>query len=66
MYFMPARLPLPPCGTSIIVTAPFTAGTYLMLRATYPNNFGKSLLLPQADPDDDEEDTVRTQEPLTA
>jgi len=42
------------CASNVVLTLPFTVGTGLMLRGTYPENFGSSLLLPEADPDDDD------------
>ena len=44
------------CAANVIVTAPFTLGTWLMLRATYPENFGASILFPTIDPEDEEEE----------
>jgi hypothetical protein len=32
------------CGADLLMMVPFTAGTALMLRASYPDNFGQSLL----------------------
>lgn len=33
------------CGASLLVSAPFAIGAGLMVRATYPENFGKASLL---------------------
>ena len=41
------------CGASLALTIPFTAGSGLMLRATYPENFGASYFFPEADPEDE-------------
>lgn len=41
------------CGANVALTLPFTAGSGLMLRASYPENFGGSILCPEADPDVD-------------
>ena len=43
------------CFNNLVMLVPFTAGSLLMLRASYPDNFGQSLFFPARDPDDDDD-----------
>ena len=40
------------CGATLLMMGPFSAGCALMLRASYPANFGKSLFFSTPDPDE--------------
>ena len=44
------------CGAALLTTAPLTAGSYFMLRASYPENFGQSLIF--GDDDDPDADSL--------